>query len=281
MKIEVFSQPKLKSAFTTGKMDLSPEGNLTELEIISQYFLYSTYFLAYPVELKITLGIEVNQKILNYVRIIQKDSYTYVKQHGLLLDRIEASSKPTVQEYDGFVSGLLYDYYMEMYETRDKVSKLLKNDVELNKFFADLDIEINNVDIQIGNNEVEHATYYHNQQNLSLDRRVYYFSGGLDNDDKIETIDRFVNCFNDVVFTRISPSAQVLTAVKIAIKNVVKNSLIFYKPVLQLIKVVNGGAANKLKVDINIYFIEAIHHKHVEQPFIVEIKDTTGKITDT
>jgi len=279
MKIEVFSQSKLKSAFTTGKMDLSPEGNLTELEIISQYFLYSTYFLGHPVELKVTLGIEVNQKILNYVRIIQKDSYTYVKQHGLLLDRVEMSSKCTVQEYDGKVSGLLYDSYMEMYETRDKVSKLLKNDAELNKFFADSDIEINNIDIQLGNDEVEHATYRHNQEKWPLKDRIYYF--GIDNDDKMETIERFINCFNDIVLTRVSPRDQVLTAVKLAIKNLIKNSLIFYKPVLQLIKTVNGGAVNKLKVDINIYFIEAIHHKHVEQPFVVEIKDTTGKITDT
>lgn len=280
MKIEVFNQTKLKSAFTTGKMDLSPEGNLTELEIISQYFLYSTYFLVHPVELKISLGIEVDQTILNYVRIIQKDSYRYVKQHGLITDRIESSSKPTVQEYDEFADGLLYDSYIEMYETRDKVSKLLKDDSELNKFFADSDIEINNIDIQIGNNEVEHAIFYHNPNNGPLQRRIYSF-GGAGTDDKIEMVERFINCFNDTVLTRVSPSAQVLTAVKIAIKNLVKNSLIFYKPVLQLIKAVNGGAANKLKVDINIYFIEAIHHKHVEQPFIVEIKDTTGKITDT
>lgn len=279
MKIEVFSQSKLKSAFTTGKMDLSPEGNLTELEIISQYFLYSTYFLAHPVELKITLGIEVNQKILNYVRIIQKDSYTYIKQHGLLLDRIESSSKPTVQEYDGFVLDLLYDSYMEMYETRDKVSKLLKNDVELNKFFADLDIEINNIDVQIGNNDVEHDIFYRNNSK-SLRDKVYHF-GEIDTDDKTETIERVINCFNDTVLTRVNPSAQVLTAVKIAIKNLVKNSLIFYKPVLQLIKAVNGGAVNKLKVDINIYFIDTIYYKHIKLPFIVEIKDATGKITDT
>lgn len=277
MKIEVFSQPKLKSAFTTGKMDLSPEGNLTELEIISQYFLYSTYFLAYPVELKITLGIEVDQKILNYVRIIQKDSYTYVKQHGLLLDRVESSSKPTVQEYDGFVSGLLYDSYMEMYETRDKVSKLLKEDIELNKFFADSNIEINNIDIQIGNSEVEHATFYHNQQNLPLPRRIYYFND-IDVDDEIEL---FINCFNTTAFTKLSKREQVLTPVKAAIMKLVKNSLIFYPQVLRLIKAVNGGTVNKLKVDLNIYFIKAMSHHPNTLSFVVELKDTTGKIEDT
>lgn len=61
----------------------------------------------------------------------------------------------------------------------------------------------------------------------------------------------------------------------------VKNSLIFYQPVFKLIKAVNGGAANKLKVDINIYFIKAMSHNPNTLPFIVEIKDTTGKITDT
>jgi hypothetical protein len=53
---------------------------------------------------------------------------------------------------------------MEMYETRDKVSKLLKNDTELNKFFADSDIEINNIDVQLGNNEVESVVYNHHKE---------------------------------------------------------------------------------------------------------------------
>lgn len=173
MEIETLDYTKLKSAFIAGKMDLSldlaPLGQLTSSEKIEQYFLYSTYFLAYPAELKVTLGLEVNQTLLERIKNIQTSAYDYLKKHGKANEQIRTSSKLTVQEFNDIIyNNNLYNSYLEIYKIRDKVSKLLKDDVELNKFFADSNIEINNIDIQIGNNEVETVTYHHEQQNLPL-----------------------------------------------------------------------------------------------------------------